>query len=107
MPDLLTWGDALYRKQQVINSHLLGQMLDISNTFNAGLGAFPICPCQMKNGVKVYRSIGHNGGQATLQWDPSQNVVLALNLTESMWTNHLTQQNVADLLTAVEAAATS
>ncbi|GGM00611.1 serine hydrolase [Nakamurella endophytica] len=105
VPDLLRWGDALYRRGTVLDKESLGRMLDIGNRFNTGLGAFPVCPCSTRNGVKVYSSIGHNGGQATLQYAPQQNLVIAENLTESMWTDHLTQAHVAELLSAVEKAA--
>ena len=93
--DQLTWGDALYRSGKILDADSLAQMLNIDNQFNTGLGAFPTCPCSTVDGVKVYSSIGHNGGQATVQYAPAQDVVIALNLTESMWTDDLTQSDVA------------
>jgi hypothetical protein len=68
------------------------------------LGAFPTCPCSLDNGVKVYCSIGRNGGQATVQYAPKQDVIIAATLTESMWTNDLSQADMAELLTSVEQA---
>lgn len=102
--DLLAYGDALYRRNAILAAGSLAQMLDVENEFNTGLGAFPYCPCSTENGVKVYSSIGHNGGSATLQWAPRQNIVIAVGLTESLFTDQLTQDDVAELLTAVENA---
>lgn len=102
--DLLAYGDALYRGDAILAADSRALMLDVENQFNTGLGAFPYCPCSTANGRKVYSSIGHNGGSATLQWAPEQNIVVAVGLTESLFTDQLTQADVAQLLTAVEAA---
>jgi CubicO group peptidase (beta-lactamase class C family) len=102
--DLLAYGDALYRQGKILDADSLGQMLNINNQFNTGLGAFPYCPCSTENGVKVYSSIGHNGGSVTLQFAPKQNVIIAVSLTESLFTDELSQADVAELLTAVESA---
>ncbi|HYN73423.1 MAG TPA: serine hydrolase [Nakamurella sp.] len=102
LTDQLAWGDALYRKGKILDKDSLAQMLNIDNQFNTGLGAFPTCPCSLDNGVKVFSSIGHNGGQTTVQYAPKQDVVIAANLTESMWTDDLSQADVAELLTSVE-----
>jgi hypothetical protein len=79
-------------------------MLNVDNQFSTGLGAFPTCPCSLVNGVKVYSSIGHNGGQATVQYAPAQHIIVALNISESMWTADLSQADVAELLTSMEQA---
>ena len=102
--DLLSYGDALYRKNAILSADSLATMLDVENPFNTGLGAFPYCPCDTVDGKKVYSSIGHNGGSATLQWAPGSDVVIAVELTESLFTDDLKQADVAELLTAVEAA---
>ena len=104
LADQLAWGDALYRRNAILDADSLAQMLDVDNQFNTGLGAFPTCPCSTVDGVKVYSSIGHNGGQTTIQYAPKQDIVIAVNLTESMWTADLSQADVAELLTAVEGA---
>jgi CubicO group peptidase (beta-lactamase class C family)/peptidoglycan/LPS O-acetylase OafA/YrhL len=102
--DLLSYGDALYRKDAILTADSLATMIDVENPFNTGLGAFPYCPCDTVDGKKVYSSIGHNGGSATVQWAPAQDVVIAVELTESLFTEDLEQADVAELLTAVESA---
>ena len=79
-------------------------MLDVANEFSAGLGAFPVCLCSTADGTPVYASIGHNGGEATVQYSPTDGLVIAAGLTESLWTDELDQADVAELLAQVRAA---
>ena len=72
LTDQLAWGNALHRKGRILDKDSLAQVLNIDNQFNTGLGAFPACPCSLDNGVKVYSSIGHKGGQATVQYAPNR-----------------------------------
>jgi CubicO group peptidase (beta-lactamase class C family)/peptidoglycan/LPS O-acetylase OafA/YrhL len=102
--DQLAYGDALYRSGKILDAGSLALMLNVDNQFSTGLGAFPTCPCSLVNGVKVYSSIGHNGGQATVQYAPAQHIIVALNISESMWTADLSQADVAELLTSMEQA---
>jgi CubicO group peptidase (beta-lactamase class C family) len=102
--DLASWGKALYRDQRVLGADLTGQMLDISNQFSVGLGAWPVCPCSVDpNGTKVITSIGHNGGSASLQYSPSDKVVIAAGLTEPIFDARLTEQDMYDLLARLRA----
>jgi len=103
--DLVRLGAALYRDHKVLDQSSLAQMLNVDNRFSAGLGAFPVCPCGTTTaGKRVYTSIGHNGGQATLEYSPTDKLVIAGFFSESMWTSHLSQQNVAQLLAQVRLA---
>jgi CubicO group peptidase (beta-lactamase class C family)/peptidoglycan/LPS O-acetylase OafA/YrhL len=105
VPDLLSWGSALYRDGKVLSPDLLAEMTNIENEFSAGLGAYPVCPCSLDaNGHKVYASIGHHGGQATLQYSPTEDLVIAVYVTESFWTGDLSQSDIAKLLTEVRSA---
>ncbi|MEV4638350.1 serine hydrolase [Actinoplanes sp. NPDC049548] len=99
--DLMAWGDALYRKKTILQPKWLAEMLSVANKFSTGLGAFPTCPCSMKDGKPVYSAIGHNGGQATIQYAPAENLVISLYLTESMWTAELTRDDVAELIVSL------
>jgi CubicO group peptidase (beta-lactamase class C family)/peptidoglycan/LPS O-acetylase OafA/YrhL len=98
LKDTMAWTDALYRKKTILKPEWLDEMLNVDNKFSTGLGAFPTCPCSRKDGKPVYSSIGHNGGQATIQYAPAENLVMSLNLTESLWTAELNKSDVADLL---------
>ncbi len=100
--DLLAYGDALFRRGEILGADALTQMLDFDNDLNIGLGAYAYCPCGHDAGTDTYSSFGHYGGQTALQYAPAQDVVIALNLTQSLWTDELGQADVADLLLAVE-----
>lgn len=99
--DQMAWADALYRSKKILKPKWLAEMLSVDNKFSTGLGAFPTCPCSMKDGKPVYSAIGHNGGQATIQYAPAENLVIVLNLTESMWTAELTRDDVAELIVSL------
>ncbi|MDQ1289411.1 MAG: serine hydrolase [Actinomycetota bacterium] len=105
--DLLAWGNTLFRRQTVLPVEQLGEMTDVTNPFSAGLGAFPACPCAEVDGVRVYTSIGHNGGQTTVAFSPGDGMVIAGWLTESMWSGTPTQEDVYALLASVRTAVTS
>jgi CubicO group peptidase (beta-lactamase class C family) len=102
--DVLAWGAALYRDGGVLTADGLAATTDINNEFSAGLGSFPVCPCSIKDGTKVFTSIGHHGGQVSLQFSPADNMVIVVSLSESMWTAALTQSDVAKLMANVRAA---
>jgi CubicO group peptidase (beta-lactamase class C family) len=99
LKDTMAWADALYRKKIILKPQWLNEMLNVDNKFSTGLGAFPTCPCSRgKDGKPVYSSIGHNGGQTTIQYAPAENLVMSVNLTESLWTAELNKDDVVDLL---------
>jgi len=107
LPDLLSWGDALYRKGQVLTPETLDEMVWVDPQLSAGLGAFPICPCRtLADGSLSPDWIGHNGGSVTLQYAPTEDLVVAISMTESFWTEALDQSDVHDLLRRVRASAT-
>jgi CubicO group peptidase (beta-lactamase class C family)/peptidoglycan/LPS O-acetylase OafA/YrhL len=102
--DILTWGTALYRDGGVLGEPELAAVVDIENEFSAGLGSFPVCPCSIQDGKKVYTSIGHHGGQVSVQYSPSDDLVIVVSLSESMWTASLNQADVAKLFAAIRTA---
>lgn len=103
--DLATWGAALYRDGQVLSASSVEAMTDVDNDFGVGLGAFPVCPCGTDDaGARTYTSIGHNGGEVSVQYSPADDVVIAVSLTESLWTPFLSEQDVYVLLEQLRAA---
>ena len=104
--DVLAWGAALYRDGGVLSADSLTEMVDINNDFSAGLGSFPVCPCSIQEGVKVYTSIGHHGGQVSVQFSPADDMVIVVSLSESMWTAALNQSDVAKLMAQIRTAVT-
>ena len=102
--DVLAWGAALYRDGGVLSADSLTEMTDINNDFSAGLGSFPVCPCSIQEGVKVYTSIGHHGGQVSVQFSPADDLVIVVSLSESMWTAALNQSDVAKLMAQIRTA---
>jgi CubicO group peptidase (beta-lactamase class C family) len=103
--DLLKWGDALYREQTILAKEQMAAMTDVTNDFSVGLGAFPACPCGLDAGVRVYTSIGHNGGQTTVEYSPADHLVISGWLSESMWLGTPNQEDVYALLASVRVAA--
>lgn len=104
LSDLLSWGSALYRERTVISDEAVEAVIDLDNPWSAGLGSYPVCPCYLDDdGNKVVASIGHNGGQATIQWSWEDDLVIAAGVTES-WTDETTQSHIVALLTSVRTA---
>lgn len=103
--DLANWGAALYRDGKVLTPQALSNMTTLDPTFGIGLGAFPVCPCgTAEDGSRFYASIGHNGGEVTVQYSPADDLVIAVSLTESLWTPFLNEQDVAVLLAELRSA---
>ena len=103
VPDLLTWGSALYRDGAVLEPAQLDTMLDVDNEHSTGLGANVICPCGLSDGNLWYTSIGHDGGSVTLQYSPADDMVTSAKFTESFWTQDLAQRDVHKLLRELRA----
>ena len=106
VPDLLSWGSALYRDGSVLEQTQLDTMLDVDNEHSTGLGANVICPCGLDNGRLWYTSIGHDGGSVTLQFSPADNMITSAKFTESFWTQDLSQRDVHQLLRELRAVLT-
>lgn len=103
--DLARWGTALLVDRSVLSEASLAEMINVDNEFASGLGLNPVCPCSTTQaGERVYTSIGHHGGEASIQYSPSDGVAIGLQLTESLWTSELNQSDVAELLASVRAA---
>ncbi len=98
VPDLLSWGSALYRDGSVLEPAQLDAMLDVDNEHSTGLGANVICPCGLRDGSLWYTSIGHDGGSVTLQYSPADQMITSAKFTESFWTDDLAQRDVHGLL---------
>ena len=98
VPDLLSWGSALYRDGSVLEPAQLDAMLDVDNEHSTGLGANVICPCGLRDGSLWYTSIGHDGGSVTLQYSPADEMITSAKFTESFWTDDLAQRDVHGLL---------
>ncbi len=102
--DLARWGSALYQERTVVSSQSIDQMIDVSNEFRSGLGSFPVCPCGVDDDGAVWvTSIGHNGGEASVQYSPTDGHVIAISLTESFWTPSLSEADLYELFAAVRA----
>jgi CubicO group peptidase (beta-lactamase class C family) len=105
-PDLVKWGSALFREQSVLSPASSKAMVDVSNEFSVGLGAWPVCPCSIDgSGKKTYTSIGHHGGSGLLEYSPSDGVVIAAFLSEPIFDSRITQQDTHDLLAKLRVAA--
>jgi CubicO group peptidase (beta-lactamase class C family) len=102
--DLVAYGNALYREQKIVPKEQLAEMVNVTNDYSVGLGAFPACPCGVQDGQRVYISIGHNGGQATVEYSPADHMVISGWLSESMWIGTPNQEDVYALLAAVRKA---
>jgi CubicO group peptidase (beta-lactamase class C family)/peptidoglycan/LPS O-acetylase OafA/YrhL len=105
-PDLVKWGTALYREKSVLTPGSSAAMVDVSNEWSVGLGAWPVCPCSLDaSGKKIYTAIGHHGGSGLLEYSPSDGLVIAAFLSEPIFDGRITQQDVHDLLDKLRIAA--
>ncbi len=106
--DLATWGSNLYREGTVISPESLVEMTTVDEMLVAGLGAFPVCPCEpVGDGSLRPTSIGHNGGTVTMQFSPDDGLVVVAGFSESFWTGSIDQADVYALLEQVRTVVTS
>ncbi len=105
MVDLADWGARLYRDGGVISPPSLTEMTTVDETLVAGLGAFPVCPCEPAgDGTLRVTSIGHNGGTVSMQYSASDGAVIVAGFSESFWTGEIDQADVYELLAQVRSA---
>lgn len=106
--DLANWGAQLYRDGGVISPTSLVEMITVEEQLFAGLGAFPVCPCEpVGDGTLRFTSVGHNGGTVSMQYSPHDDAVIVVGFSESFWTGHIDQADVYALLAEVRTAVTS
>jgi hypothetical protein len=86
----------------------LTAMTTVDETLVAGLGAFPVCPCETAgDGTLRVTSVGHNGGTVSLQYSAPDGAVIVAGFSESFWTGKINQADVYALLAEVRAAVAS
>jgi hypothetical protein len=74
----------------------------------AGLGAFPVCPCEPAgDGTLRVTSVRHNGGTVSVQYSAPDGAVIDTGFGESFWTGEINQAEVYALLAEVRAAVAS
>jgi D-alanyl-D-alanine carboxypeptidase len=90
--DLLRWGAALYRDGRVVSAQSLEAMTTIDPVTGLGGGTFGYCPCTMTpDGRPVFAYVGHSGGTTILRYAATEDLVITLNLSGSVWTTEMVQ----------------
>jgi CubicO group peptidase (beta-lactamase class C family)/peptidoglycan/LPS O-acetylase OafA/YrhL len=101
--DLLRWGSALYRDGRVVNARSLEAMTTIDPVTGLGGGTFGYCPCTMTPDSRpVFAYVGHSGGTTILRYAATEDLVLSVNLSGSVWTPEMVQAT-ADFFEMVRA----
>lgn len=90
--DLLRWGAALYRDGRVVSAESLETMTTIDPVTGLGGGTFGYCPCTMTpEGQPVFTYVGHSGGTTILRYAATEDLVISVNLSGSVWTLEMVQ----------------
>jgi hypothetical protein len=101
--DLLRWGSALYRDGRVVDARSLTTMMTIDPVTGLGGGTFGYCPCTMTPDEQpVFTYVGHSGGTTILRYAASEDLVISINLSGSVWTPEMVQAT-ADFFEMVRA----
>jgi CubicO group peptidase (beta-lactamase class C family)/peptidoglycan/LPS O-acetylase OafA/YrhL len=101
--DLLRWGSALYRDGRVVDAQSLTTMTTIDPVTGLGGGTFGYCPCTMTPDEQpVFTYVGHSGGTTILRYAASEDLVISINLSVSVWTPEMVQAT-ADFFEMVRA----
>lgn len=102
--DLLRWGIALYRDHTVIDVVGLAAMHQIDTSTGLGPAVYGYCPCTIDDsGREHWQWIGHTGGTTQLAYSDTDDIAIALNVTDSLWLENRGRA-VAELLTLLRAA---
>lgn len=88
LPDLLTAGTAILRDHAGMSLASWTRMADIDPYSGFGPGTFGFCPCRLDNeGTPRFFGIGYYGATTLLAYAPSVDLVVAVDLVDSLGHN--------------------
>ncbi|MDQ3897515.1 MAG: beta-lactamase family protein, partial [Actinomycetota bacterium] len=88
MPDLLTAGTAILRDHVGLSDAAYAHMTDVDTSSGFGPGTFGFCPCRLDgNGVPQFFAIGYYGATTLLAYAPSRDLVIGVDLVDSLGHN--------------------
>jgi CubicO group peptidase (beta-lactamase class C family) len=83
---LLVWGELLLRRHAPLRDDTWVQMSNLNQYSSLGAGVYGYCPCWIDdNGKPAWQRIGHSGGTTSLQYDGSQDLLIALQVPLGVW----------------------
>ncbi|HEV8298320.1 MAG TPA: serine hydrolase [Acidimicrobiales bacterium] len=105
---LARWGVALLGDNVAeLSDTSVRAMETIDPVTGLGSGVWGFCPCTLVDGEAHYAAYGHAGGNTMLQYFPSANMAIVVNVTDSLWDPGERYGQVLELITTLRALAVS
>jgi CubicO group peptidase (beta-lactamase class C family) len=100
--DLVTWAQLYLAEHVGISDANYALMNDVDSASAVGTGVIGYCPCiPDANGKNQFAAIGFGGSTSEIQYAASDQVTIALNITQSIWEPGNRYQDVVDLMNAI------
>jgi CubicO group peptidase (beta-lactamase class C family) len=84
--DLLAWTSYYFRDHAELSADAWTMMSTIDPASSLGTGLIGYCPCtQSADGAYQWKGLGYAGATTLIQYSPSDDVAIVINLSDSLW----------------------
>jgi CubicO group peptidase (beta-lactamase class C family) len=84
--DLLAWTTYYFRDHADLSAEDWSMMTTLDQATSLGTGVIGYCPCTTDpSGAYQWKAFGYAGSTTLVQYSPSDDVVIVVNLSEPLW----------------------
>jgi hypothetical protein len=84
--DLLAWTSYYFGDHADLSDATWTMMSTIDQASSLGTGLIGYCPCTVNaEGVYQWKGLGYAGATTLVQYSPSDDVAIVVNLSDSLW----------------------
>ena len=104
--DLLAWASYYLRDHAELSPETWAMMSTLDPASSLGTGLIGYCPCTLDaSGEYQWKAIGYAGSTTLIQYSPSDDVVIVVNLSEPLWKSDAFFASVLGLFESFRAVA--
>jgi CubicO group peptidase (beta-lactamase class C family) len=103
--DLLTWTTYYLRDHAGLSAATWTMMATLDPASSLGTGLIGYCPCTVDaSGAYQWKAIGYAGSTTLIQYSPSDDVAIVVNLSEPLWKSDAFFASILGLFESLRAA---
>jgi CubicO group peptidase (beta-lactamase class C family) len=104
--DLLAWTSYYFRDHAELSTDTWTMMSTIDPASSLGTGLIGYCPCTAgPDGGYQWKGLGYAGATTLIQYSPSDDVAIVINLSESLWKSDAFFNSINGLFESLRAIA--
>ena len=104
--DLLAWTSYYFRDHADLSADTWTMMTTIDPASSLGTGLIGYCPCTLgPDGGYQWKGLGYGGATTLIQYSPSDDVAIVINLSDSLWASDAFFNSILGLFESLRAIA--